>query len=290
MLRDTIASLLGMEHPERVAYEVLVIDNDPAGSAMPVASQFLLAGTPPVRYVSHPHGGLSHARNRGIEEANGSMIAFVDDDVILDKNWLSSITECMLRTNAQCVGGRTVVKWEGRPDDVLAEYDTDLGEEDFQFLGPVLPGGCNCIFSRDVFAEGFRFSTDLGRIGEVLISGEDTEAFKRLLNDGKQIWYCGKAMVHHRAAGERLRKDYYIRRNYWFGISFAIIDKRMHGKSYQIAKASARAVKALMIHAPLWMVGRITGDPFSQFFTKIALARQFGYIRATFRTFSTTKL
>lgn len=286
MLRDAVSSLFYLATHDELKYEVIVIDNDPDKSAFGVVSQMPVNPDVPVRYVSHPVEGLSHARNRGIEEATGDMIAFLDDDVIVDKDWLSSMTKCMADRNADCVGGRTLIKWEGRPDPVLSRYVHDPGTEDFEFLGPVLPSGVNCIFKRDLFDEGLRFYARLGRVGQNLISGEDTEAFRRMLRNGKRIWYCATAVVHHRAAGERLKEVYYIRRDYWFGISSAVIDKRLHGKAYQVASACGRIGKALTVHVPHWAVGRVLRDPFTQFINNCALARQVGYIRGTLRIFS----
>ena len=138
-----------------------------------------------MRYIHETRTGLSYARNRGIEEARGDIVAFLDDDVFVAKRWLVNVLDCFDRTQADCVGGRTLVHWEGIPDPVLKACESrlvalDMGDHDFEVCGPQLPGGGNAAFQRRVFDRGFRFAIELGRVGKVLLSGEDSDLFLRL--------------------------------------------------------------------------------------------------------------
>src|SRR5262245_62267257 len=113
MLRETILSLAQVDVPPGVTVEVVVIDNDPAGSARSTTEGLVTecAGSFVVRYVHEQRKGLSFARNRGIEEARGDIIAFLDDDMFIDAAWLRSILDCFQRTKADVVGGRTLIHW-----------------------------------------------------------------------------------------------------------------------------------------------------------------------------------
>ena len=85
-LRSCVRSLTELDHPD---YEVIVVDNRPAG-APPV-------DLPGVRVVRETRPGISAARNRGLQEARGEIVAFTDDDVEVDRRWLRAIGERFAR-------------------------------------------------------------------------------------------------------------------------------------------------------------------------------------------------
>ena len=286
MLRDAVLSLRGMTVPEGVSQEVVVIDNDPDGSARSAAEELAPACRDAfaVRYVHETRTGLSYARNRGVEEARGDVIAFLDDDVYVSPGWLASALECFGRTGAAAVGGRTLAHWEGEPEAAVRAsqrrtVDNDNGERDVELCGRALPGGGNAAFRREAFAGGLRFSTDLGRVGPVLLSGEDSELFRRLRMAGGRIWHCAGMVIAHRTSGERLTSAYLVRRHYWFGISYAIMDRKLHGQLYQATRACGRTVKALLIDLPRWAVSVVRRDPGRRLRAKCSLAKQCGYLR-----------
>jgi glycosyltransferase involved in cell wall biosynthesis len=99
-LRRTLGSLLEGDYPN---YEILVVDNDPAKPATrSVVAD--LGGN--VRYSAEPLPGLSRARNRGVREARGEVLAFIDDDVIADRGWLRNVVLGFTRAaSVGCVTG-----------------------------------------------------------------------------------------------------------------------------------------------------------------------------------------
>ncbi len=72
-------------------FEVVVVDNAPSSEATREAVLAEYGGDSRVRYVREPRPGLSCARNRGLEEAAADIVAFTDDDVIVDRWWLDGI-------------------------------------------------------------------------------------------------------------------------------------------------------------------------------------------------------
>ena len=261
-------------------------------------------------YISEPRTGLSYARNRGIDEARGDVVAFLDDDIFVSEDWLVAMLKCFERTGAAAVGGRVETCWEGEPDPAVRACESrlftlDLGDRDFPVRGRWLPGGgnaafrrsvlaggqssshrflpagCNAAFRRSVFAGGLRFATELGRIGKVLLSGEDTELFLRLRQRSLAVWYCGGGLLRHRVSGERLTGDYLVRRNYWFGCSYAIIDLRLRGKLVQALVATARLGKLVLVDLPRLSVAWLRKDAAAKLVARCSLAKQAGYLRAT---------
>jgi glycosyltransferase involved in cell wall biosynthesis len=285
MLRDTLVSLDALVVPEGVGVEVVVIDNDPEGSGRAtVEEQSARPYRFPLRYVHEVRKGLSHARNRGIEESRGDFIAFFDDDLYVSAGWLAGMVGTFARTGAAVVGGRTVIHWEGEPEPSLQACRQhigalDMGPHDRELRGRVLPGGGNAVFRRSVFASGLRFSTALGRIGKVLLSGEDSELFEQIRREGLSLWYCAEGLVLHRTGGERLTAAYMVRMHYWFGISQALVDLRLHGKAQQWFYALARSGKALLVDAPRWLLGWLRRDPGRRLLACASLHKQYGYVR-----------
>ncbi len=74
-----------------VGCEILIIDNDANQSAKEIVKEFKNKTHYKMHYFVEKNAGLSNARNRALKEANSlnaSHLAFVDDDEIVDKNWL----------------------------------------------------------------------------------------------------------------------------------------------------------------------------------------------------------
>lgn len=285
MLRDTLLGLREQQTAPGDIYEVVVIDNDPHRSAEPIVDELRQQWPSSValRYLHETRVGVSFARNRAIEEARGELLAFVDDDMFVPPNWLASMLECFERTGASCVGGRTLTHWEGEPDSVLRDCEheltgIDMGEREMTLNGRQLPGTGNVVFRRSVFANGLRFCTGLGRVGTLLLSGEDTEVMERLRMSGQTIWYCANAVLRHRLAGYQVTAVGIVRRRYWFGISYALIDKRLHGKGYQVVRGLGRASKAVLIDVPRWLLGVVACSPKQRLLARCSLAKQLGYV------------
>src|SRR5271163_1575532 len=87
-LESVLASVL----PPDVEWEVLVVDNNSKDQTRAVANEFCIRHPGRVRYLFEEHQGLSNARNAGIREARGEIIAFTDDDVTVDSTWLQNLT------------------------------------------------------------------------------------------------------------------------------------------------------------------------------------------------------
>jgi glycosyltransferase involved in cell wall biosynthesis len=296
MLRDTLLGLRDLRTRPGDTYEVVVIDNDPDGSAGPVVEELRQTWTEMVkiRYIHETRVGLSYARNRGIDESRGEVIAFLDDDLFVPPGWLSAVLDCFERTGAACVGGRTLIHWEEQPDPLIRAWQdwlvgVDMGERDLALRGRQTPGGGNAAFRREVFAGGLRFPTELGRVGTVLLSGEDTEVMERLKMSGRSIWYCAGAAVRHRSGGKQLTPQRLLRQRYWFGISYAIMDRRLHGKGHQVARALGRVGRAALLDVPQWLLGVVARSPGRRLVAGCSLAKQLGYVLTAFSLVRVTR-
>lgn len=102
--------------------EVLIIDNDPAGSACEVIQRLETADDLlPVRYVHEARGGVACARNRALDEARGSTLVFIDDDEVADAGWPHGILKTMAETGAAMVGGPVLTRFTVEPPGWIIE-------------------------------------------------------------------------------------------------------------------------------------------------------------------------
>jgi glycosyltransferase involved in cell wall biosynthesis len=119
LLEGTLHALALQEAPDSLKWEIVVVDNNSRDTTALAVDAFSKTTAIPVRYVLETRQGLSHARNRGIREARGSVIAFTDDDVLPAADWVAQVHAAIDRWNASGVGGRILPRWEASPPDWL---------------------------------------------------------------------------------------------------------------------------------------------------------------------------
>jgi glycosyltransferase involved in cell wall biosynthesis len=207
--------------------EILVIDN----ASNDNATRDTVARFPAVRYVFEPRAGLDFARNAAVHNANGELLAFLDDDVVVDRDWLQGL----------------FAAWESCPDaggftglvmpyklDTEAQIEFELrggfgrGFEAKRFhsasaenpLHPVGAGivgaGCNMAFDRSLLLllGGFDEALDTGA---PLPGGGDLDIFYRVLRSGRTMVYEPRYAVYH----EHRETIPQLRRQYWtWGLGF----------------------------------------------------------------------
>jgi glycosyltransferase involved in cell wall biosynthesis len=212
-----------MSVPPGLQWEVLVVDNNSSDDSEQVAESFASSRSLPLRYILESNQGLSHARNKGVQEARGEIISFLDDDVIVTEDWLKEIDAAFQRYSPLCVGGKVRLKvdfvrpswWGEWCDPALGRFDKGdtviIGDTSYRGLIGI---GANLSFCRSVFQKYGLFRTDLGRKGTQLLMGEETELVQRMRQAGELTIYCPKALVYHCPAIDRISKRY-IRRWYY---------------------------------------------------------------------------
>lgn len=283
LLKDALAALFRQEMAMQIAWEIIVVDNDSHGSARELCQDAAAKCPVPLKYVLEKKQGLSQARNRAVEEAQGEIIAFLDDDAVASSPWLKEMLGTFNRTGADCVGGRVLVRWEGSPEcgvrgcrKELLEFDQ--GEDDFAIKArQISPIGANVAFRTAIFESGIRFLVDLGRNGTRLMGGEEVEIINGLHKSGKMVWYGARSVVFHRTAGERLTEGYYIKREKWNGISLALVDKKQLSRTYCFFKAWARILQVYLMFLPQQYLHSMLGNSRKQFLSTCSISKYSNY-------------
>ena len=199
---------------------------------------------------THPRG-LSGARNSGIEIAQGSLIAFLDDDATAESDWLARLCLCCQDDNVLGAGGVVEPLWSGkRPAWFPREFYWVVGcTYDWSFTRPTAVrnpyGGCTCIRS-EVFAEIGGFTDGIGRVGARPMGGEETELCIR----ARQRWphkvflHDPHARIHHHIPARRALWSYFYARCYAEGQSKAQI-ARLVGRKDGLASERSYTCKIL---------------------------------------------
>jgi GT2 family glycosyltransferase len=194
--------------------EVIVVENRPAGSSVGAALERAFGGDARVRFVAEPQPGLSRARNAGLREARGEIVAFVDDDVTMDEHWFEQLRRVFSRHPvAACVTG-LILPLEFETDAQLliqrmAAFEKGFARRMYSLRHPppdqplfpytagFLGSGANMAFRRDVLEDLGGFDPALGA-GSLALGGEDLDIYVRLLLSGRTLVYEPATIVWHR--------------------------------------------------------------------------------------------
>lgn len=209
-------------------YEVVVVDNGSSdGTAEAVSSSGL------GHVVSEPVRGPAAARNRGITEVAGDIIAFLDDDAVPAPDWTAVMARFFKESGAAGAGGPAIADWEGgappwyvATSKKLRSYIGvfDLGHEVkrlesyYDFLI-----GANCAFRREVFDSGARFAHFfVGRPG----TSEDLE-FSRRVATTLPVYYLPGMKVFHYIAMRKYSPVYILATVFDCGLKKPFIKRRL---------------------------------------------------------------
>ena len=124
-LKKLLRSLIKQNFP-RDNYEILVVDNGSIDNTRNITNEAISLFTKHhIRYIYEPVPGLLSGRHRGVLEAQGDILTFVDDDIEADKDWLQAISDSFQNISVKLVGGRNLPKYETNPPDWLQWFWID---------------------------------------------------------------------------------------------------------------------------------------------------------------------
>jgi glycosyltransferase involved in cell wall biosynthesis len=251
-LRETLAGLVRQDYPAD-RWDLLVVDNNSTDDTRDVVAGFM-ASFPSPRRVLETRPGLDHGRNRAIEEARGDILALVDDDIIVEPDWLSQLVAPFSSQNSHqigVVGGEVVPVFPDGVPDWLEGTHRPLGFR--TDAGPLpagqAPMGANFAFPKWVFARFGNFDTNLDRQGSKLFGGGDSAMIRKVRAAGLEAWFVPGARVLHQIPAGRLTLDYALRHAFDSARS-RVVDKanlvRESGRSpfpYLASRAAGSMVK-----------------------------------------------
>lgn len=218
-LNRTLNSIREMDIPVELEWELIVIDNNSNDNTREVVKEYQKKSQFQIRYLKEQQQGLSFARNRGIQEGKGKILAFTDDDVLVDRNWLKNIQKTFEKYNAACMGGKILPVWEKpKPDWLTTDLYGNLALLDYGesiiYLDKPKIWGANIVIKKSMFKKYGGFNTILGRTPCKLFGFEETEFLETLIKNNEKVLYTPDILVHHYIPKSRIAKKYF--RKWWF--------------------------------------------------------------------------
>jgi len=232
LLRQTLDDVTRLEVPEGVAWEVLVVNNNCTDDTPRVLEAF--AGRLPLRVVFERKQGLSSARNAAVREARGAYIAWTDDDVRLEQQWLAAyVAAFRARPDAAFFGGPIHPEFEREVPPWLAQVwsrvataygERALGPDPIRFDGQQLtPFGANYAVRADV-QRHHPYDTRLGRRPGGMVLGEEIALAQALIAEGLEGWWVPDARVRHFVPAHQMNTRYLRRYFRGLGQTLALME------------------------------------------------------------------
>lgn len=204
----------------RGLFEIIVVDNDPNGSASEVidrAKQQHPAFS--IRYAVEPKKGISFARNTAVSLAAGEFVAWIDDDETATRDWLELLWKTRWLEDADAVFGPVVPAFpEGSPSWARR---SGLYDRPRHRTGTIIDAREARTGNALVKASWLRdldppFDTRLANTG-----GEDYDFFARMQERGARFQWCDEAVAYEVVPFERQHPKWMLERrlrgsvNYW---------------------------------------------------------------------------
>lgn len=208
-IRDTLDALGKLEYPD---YEVIVVNDGSTDDTESIALEY------DCQLVSLPNGGLSSARNVGMRQATGEIVAYIDDDAYPDPQWLKYLAYSFLKRDVCGVGGPNLLPPE---DGLVAECISHAPGGpchvlETDFLAEHIPG-CNMAFRKSALEAVDGFDP------QFVTAGDDVDLCWRMIERGWKIGFHPSAVVwHHRRPSLRA----YWKQQFGYGKAEALLERK----------------------------------------------------------------
>lgn len=205
---------------QKSEYEILLVDNNCTDNTREVCEQFAATHQDiTFRYVVEKEQGLSAARNKGIRESKGDLIVYVDDDALVDSNYLNDYVQFFTtHPEVMALGGPIEPLYETKEPAWMTPYTKALltawmnyGDKPREYPKGRYPGGGNAAYRKKVFDKVGLFNTALGRKGNLLLASEEKDIFEKMHALGMKVMYIPGPVLHHSIPQAKLEDDYFNR-------------------------------------------------------------------------------
>ncbi|MBD2771459.1 hormogonium polysaccharide biosynthesis glycosyltransferase HpsE [Iningainema tapete] len=217
-LLERLRAQIGVEH---LKWEIIIVDNNSTDKTAEVVRNYQTSfdNDCPLRYFLETEQGAAFARLRAVREAKGELIGFLDDDNLPTLDW---VKEAVLfgkeYPQAGAWGGQIHGDYEIKPPDNFTRIQSlfairERGEKP-NLYDPdnlSLPPGAALVIRKQAWCESVPQKFILkGRLGQIMVGGEDLEPLLYIHKAGWQIWYNPTMHTFHQIPKWRLEKDYLI--------------------------------------------------------------------------------
>jgi glycosyltransferase involved in cell wall biosynthesis len=240
---DRLLTQTGLEN---INWEIIVVDNNSYDNTFEIIQKYQkncnrYNSNFQLKYCLETEQGITFARLRAVSEAKGKFIAFLDDDNLPAPDWvLQSYLFGKEHPQAGAWSGQIHGAFEVKPPENFSRIQAFLairehGQEPYLFDADnlILPPGAALVIRKQAWRESVPQQLSLkGRIGKLMVSGDDLEILLHLHKSSWEIWYNPVMHVDHQIPHWRLEKDYLM--NLARGCGLCIFQLRLiNAKNWQ---------------------------------------------------------
>lgn len=227
---ELLESLKTQINSEGISWEVIIVDNNSTDGTRGLVERYQSSWLPnvPLRYAFESQQGVAHARQKGVDEAQGELFGFLDDDMVPEADWVEKT--CLFakeHPKAGAWGSQIHGVYEGPLPQNFEKLKMFLainerGQKELMYLPTkkMLPPGGGLAVRKDLWIQHVPRTLVLGVMGGSRgLGGEDIEAMLYLQHNGYEIWYAPAMVVYHRIPRKRLEKKYLLNLCYQTGLA-----------------------------------------------------------------------
>ncbi len=216
-----IKSLINQNYPKG-RYEIIIVDNGSVDDTVNILNRYY-EYCRNIKILYESNKGSYSARNTGIKNSKGDIIAFTDSDCIVSENWIRELSKGFISDNIGCVVGAVHSYQDNtHQSDTLVEKfskNKDIMSQERTLNSNFLPYGetANVAFRKNVLYH-------IGYFDEIFKSGGDADiAWRMQLQTTYKLVYCPESIVehHHRV----MLKDLFLQ-HFKYGLGLAMLNKK----------------------------------------------------------------
>lgn len=239
-----MTKLDGQQTEGLFTYSVVVADNHSARSAEPVVAEFSRTSSIRVTYCIEPQQNIALVRNKALQNAEGDLIAFIDDDEFPGKRWLYELLHAWEGYGVDGVLGPVKPYFESDPPEWIKKgkfFDRLDHPTGYRLTWPEARTG-NVLFKRAILD-----GVEAPFKSEFDTAGEDVDFFRRMMGKGCSFVWCSEAAVHEVVPASRCTSRYMLRRALLRGSNFP----KHGGHRIRNAVKSLLAVPSYIVALPV---------------------------------------
>jgi len=241
--------------------EIVVADNDPAGSAEKAVEGFAKKSPFEVVYAHVPQPGVSNARNGALAKARGRFIVFLDDDMEALDGWVQALIDTSLKFKAGIVFGPAMARMPNPSDPrnpYMEPFFSRIAEKKTEGIMNETLGTGGCLLDLSLCAmPSPPFDTSLNETG-----GEDDILFDHLRLGGTKVAWSPKAKAWEIVPAKRATPEYIWTRNFAFGQGPTHIHASRGWKgTLGVLRFMTTGSIQLCMYAPVYFILKLLGHP-----------------------------
>ena len=251
----TIQHLLDQQVAGTISWEIVIVDNASTDNTYELAFNLLNKGAISYQVVRELNPGLANARLKGYDVSKYEDILFCDDDNHLASNYVQDVFDTMQGNDLiGILGGKGEAIFEGDEPAWFQKYsrnfavgDQSSSLQDISKVDEVYGAGCAMrrSFLVDLYRSGFK-SLLLGRTGNQITSGDDTELCFMARFLGYEVWYNRRLTFKHLMTTSRMNWKYMKKLYAGFG------RMNIYIQAYRFIEANKK-IPGLQLKLPLWL-------------------------------------